>query len=59
MKETGSYYSKTFGGLIYELDYEPENKRSLKMAQRIAADWEFDEMCKRNAERRDSKAWQN
>lgn len=49
---------RTFGGLIYESDFNSEywhnitRNRSI-IADRIASDWRFDQKCRKNAEIRE------
>ena len=39
-----------FGGLIYSFDFDTEHNQSKHIAERIAADIKFDNMCKRLSE---------
>ncbi len=55
MTETRNYYTttrnyadhSTFGGHIYNHDFDGYNSLS-SIADRIASDWKFDNMCKQN-----------
>ena len=50
---------RTFGGRIYEYDFETEfagnNKTESSLAGRIFSDWRFDEQCKKNLKNRKYK----
>lgn len=41
------------GGLIYPSDFETYYEGTRNMAERIASDWRFDELCRKNAKNRD------
>lgn len=64
--DDGHYYTcpsniindhRCFGGIIYEKDFgglaKNTNHYSSPIAERIMADWRFDQHCKKNAEQRD------
>lgn len=44
---------RTFGGNIYNFDYDMKYCPISLMAERIASDMRFDERCKRTIEQRD------
>lgn len=55
-----TYQSNTFGGIIYESDFDTEYRvqeanGSSFIASRIASSWKFDQQCLRNSELRDKK----
>lgn len=53
MKITNIYTSEnhnTFGGRIYNSDFDTSYPETHNIASRIAADMKFDEMCKKNYE---------
>lgn len=51
---TSSNYTdhSTFGGLIYESDFNTEYCNG-NIASRILSDWRFDEQCRKNMESND------
>lgn len=59
MKITNIYTENhnTFGGRIYNSDFDTSYPETHNIASRIAADMKFDEMCKKNyeAKLRDTK----
>lgn len=54
-----TYQPNTFGGIIYESDFDTEyrgqeNDASF-IASRISSSWKFDQQCLRNSELRDNR----
>lgn len=45
----------TFGGKLYDYDFDTNYQFSKNLAERIASDWKFDKDCKRLGEMRDKK----
>ena len=59
VKHTNDYYSNHpshFGGILYVSDFDTVHSGSRNMASRIAADWRFDEHCRKNEEVRNLRA---
>lgn len=48
--------SPSYGGIIYLSDFDTIHGGSRNMASRIAADWQFQRHCRKNAEIRDLRA---
>lgn len=44
-----------FSGLIYQTDFDTEYNREKNIASRIAADWRFDEQCRKDSKLRDKQ----
>lgn len=45
----------TYGGCIYESDFNLEYTGTRNIAQRIISDWAFDKQCKENIKLREKK----
>ena len=43
-------YQNTYGGNIYVSDFCTDYEGSRNIANRIMADWKFDQYCKKNSE---------
>ena len=48
-------YQNTYGGNIYVSDFCTDYEGSRNIANRIMADWKFDQYCKKNSENKISK----
>ena len=48
-------YANTYGGNIYISDFCTDYEGSRNIANRIMADWKFDQYCKKNSENKISK----
>ena len=48
-------YQNTYGGNIYISDFCTDYEGSRNIANRIMADWKFDQYCKKNSENKISK----
>ena len=58
MKITNIYTSEnhnTFGGTLYDSDFDTTYSGTHNIASRIAADMKFDKMCKKNYEAKTRK----
>ncbi len=49
-------YDSRFGGIIYQSDFDTTHSGNRNIANRIAADWRFDQHCRKNEEARNLKA---
>ena len=48
-------YQNTYGGNIYTSDFCTDYEGSRNIANRIMADWKFDQYCKKNSENKISR----
>lgn len=48
-------YQNTYGGNIYISDFCTDYEGSRNIANRIMADWKFDQYCKKNSENKISR----
>ena len=49
----GTETHNTFGGEIFQSDFNTSYEGTRNIAARIASDWRFDEQCRKNYEQRE------
>lgn len=57
--ETTVLNHNTYGGTIYQNDFCTDYEGTRNIASRIATDWKFDEMCRKNIEFRKRNGYRN